>query len=106
MPSRNDWLDAALYPDSEPPARLDTLAARVDFVARLCAAWDFGRLPSPETVAEVRRVARGRGRVPVAHLSSVSPVAQMARPAACPLPRRAATVHTRRSESGVCVIEG
>lgn len=24
-------------------------------LARLCAAWDFGRLPSPETVAEVRR---------------------------------------------------
>jgi hypothetical protein len=55
MPSRNDWLDMALYPDSEPPERLDTLAARVDFVALLCAAWDFGRLPSPETVAEVRR---------------------------------------------------
>ncbi len=56
MPLHGDWLDTALYPDSDPPERLDTLAARVDFVARLCAAWDFGRLPSPETVAEVRRV--------------------------------------------------
>jgi len=24
-------------------------------LARLCAAWDFGLLPSPQTVAEVRR---------------------------------------------------
>lgn len=31
-----------------------TLADRVDFLARLCAAWDFGILPYPETVAEIR----------------------------------------------------
>lgn len=55
MPSSSDWLDAALYPDVEPPLSLDSLAARVDFVARLCAAWDFGVLPAPQTVAEVRR---------------------------------------------------
>jgi len=55
MPSQNDWLDGALYPDVEPPTELDSLAERVDFVARLCAAWDFGLLPSPQTVAEVRR---------------------------------------------------
>ncbi len=55
MPSQNDWLDDALYPDVEPPAELDSLAERVDFVARLCAAWDFGLLPSPQTVAEIRR---------------------------------------------------
>ena len=52
MPS---WIDASLYPDVEPPERLDTLGERVDFIARLCAAWDFGLLPYPETVAEVRR---------------------------------------------------
>jgi hypothetical protein len=57
MLSPSNWLDGALYPDVEPPAALPTLAARVDFVARLCAAWDFGRLPSAETVAEVRREA-------------------------------------------------
>lgn len=52
MPS---WIDGTLYPDTEPPEALETLADRVDFVARLCAAWDFGLLPYPETVAEIRR---------------------------------------------------
>ncbi|MBI3951070.1 MAG: hypothetical protein HY314_11530 [Acidobacteria bacterium] len=55
MPSPNEWLDGALYPDVAPPTELATLAERVDFIARLCAAWDFGRLPSQATVAEVRR---------------------------------------------------
>ncbi len=54
MPS---WIDGALYPDTEVPSELDTLAARVDFLARLCAAWDFGLLPEAETVAEIRRPA-------------------------------------------------
>jgi len=49
------WIDGALYPDEEPPEALETLADRVDFIARLCAAWDYGILPYPETVAEVRR---------------------------------------------------
>jgi len=53
--SNNLWIDGALYPDTEPPATLDSLAERVDFLARLCAAWDFGFLPDPETVAEVHR---------------------------------------------------
>jgi len=51
MPS---WIDGALYPDTEVPAELDTLADRVDFLARLCAAWDFGLLPDAETVTEIR----------------------------------------------------
>lgn len=50
-----EWLDASLYPDVEPPMALENLAERVDFLARLCAAWDFGLLPRSETVAEVRR---------------------------------------------------
>lgn len=49
------WIDGALYPDTEPPAALQSLAERVDFLARLCAAWDFGLLPDPDVVAEVRR---------------------------------------------------
>jgi len=53
MPSRS-WIDRALYPDTQPPEALETLADRVDFLARLCAAWDFGLLPDPATVAEVR----------------------------------------------------
>ncbi|MFP4394987.1 MAG: hypothetical protein ACLFTI_06955 [Anaerolineales bacterium] len=50
-----DWLDRALYPDERPPTEIDTLSARVDFLARLCAAWDFGILPTAETVAEIRK---------------------------------------------------
>ena len=52
MPS---WIDGTLYPDREAPASLDTLAERVDFLVRLCGAWDFGLLPRQETVVEVRR---------------------------------------------------
>ncbi len=49
------WLDAALYPDIEPPASLRGLADQIDFLARLCAAWDFGRLPEAATITEIRR---------------------------------------------------
>ena len=49
------WIDGTLYPDRDPPQALDTLAARVDFLARLCAAWDFGLLPDGDVVAEIRR---------------------------------------------------
>jgi len=49
------WIDGALYPDVEPPTALHSLAERVDFLARLCAAWDFGVLPDRDTVAEIRR---------------------------------------------------
>ena len=52
MPS---WLDGALYPDTAPPLALDSLPERVDFVARLCAAWDFGVLPEVATVTEIRQ---------------------------------------------------
>ncbi len=50
-----DWIDGNLYPDTEPPEALETLADRVDFLARLCGAWDFGILPYEETVAEIKR---------------------------------------------------
>jgi hypothetical protein len=49
------WLDGALYPDMPMPDRLETLADRVDFLARLCAAWDFGLLPETDMIAEIRR---------------------------------------------------
>ena len=51
----NHWIDGSLYPDTEPPADLGSLAARVDYLARLCAAWDFGILPDSEAVEEIRR---------------------------------------------------
>lgn len=53
--SDNFWIDGALYPDREPPTTLESLAERVDFLARLCAAWDFGLLPNPKTVVEIRK---------------------------------------------------
>jgi len=52
MPFR---IDGALYPDEPVPETLRTPADRVDFLVRLCAAWDFGRLPDAETASEVRR---------------------------------------------------
>ena len=53
--NNSPWLDGALYPDVDIPDALETLAKRVDFIARLCAAWDFGLLPNPNTIAEIRR---------------------------------------------------
>jgi hypothetical protein len=48
-------IDGTLYPDIDPPDDLRDLADRVDFLARLCAAWDFGILPHLETIAEIRK---------------------------------------------------
>lgn len=53
--NNSPWLDGALYPDVDIPDALETLANRVDFIARLCAAWDFGLLPNPNTIAEIRK---------------------------------------------------
>jgi hypothetical protein len=52
MPS---WIDGTLYPDTEIPSSINDLPERVDFLARLCAAWDFGLLPKIETINEIRR---------------------------------------------------
>ena len=52
MPS---WIDGALYPDTEVPVELSSKEDRIDFLARLCAAWDFGLLPEGETIEEIRR---------------------------------------------------
>ena len=52
MPS---WIDGSLYPDTETPDALERLEDRVDFLARLCAAWDFGILPEKDTVDEIRK---------------------------------------------------
>ncbi len=49
-------IDGGLYPDIEPPSQLNTLSEKVDFIARLFAAWAFGILPDWETVVEIRRV--------------------------------------------------
>lgn len=49
------WLDSALYPDVDVPEAIESLAERVDFIARLCAAWDFGLLPNTATIDEIRK---------------------------------------------------
>ena len=49
------WIDGALYPDTEVPTEIKTLGDRVDFLARLCSAWDFGLLPRAGTLAEIRK---------------------------------------------------
>ena len=49
------WLDGALYPDTDIPDALDTMVERVDFLSRLCAAWDFGLLPDAGTIEEIQR---------------------------------------------------
>ena len=48
-------IDGTLYPDEEVPDSLNTFGERIDFIARLCGAWDFGILPHSETVAELCR---------------------------------------------------
>ncbi len=48
-------IDGSLYPDEKPPDNLDTLPARIDFISRLCAAWDFGILPDLQTIQELRK---------------------------------------------------
>jgi hypothetical protein len=57
MTSDSGWIDGALYPDVAPPSEVATLSDRVDFLARLCAAWDFGLLPGRHTITEIRRPA-------------------------------------------------
>lgn len=32
---------------------MHSLASRIDFLARLCSAWDFGHLPDAATLSEV-----------------------------------------------------
>ena len=53
--NNSPWLDGALYPDVDIPDALETLPERVDFLARLCAAWDFGLLPDAGTITEIRK---------------------------------------------------
>ena len=52
MPS---WIGGTLYPDTETSEAIDDLPEQVDFLVRLCSAWDFGVLPTIETVTEIRR---------------------------------------------------
>jgi len=67
MKSQNEsWINGALYPDREPPSALTNLAEQVDFLERLCAAWDFGILPDASVVMEIRQ-ARWRDPIDACH---------------------------------------
>ncbi len=48
-------IEGALYPDRDPPKSLTSLNDRVDFIARLCAAWDFGILPDARAIEAIKR---------------------------------------------------
>lgn len=48
-----DWIDGSLYPDQDVPEELQTLDDKVDFIVRLCGAWDFGIPPGPQTLQQV-----------------------------------------------------
>ncbi len=76
----NHWLDGSLYPDMDPPDTLDTLPEQVDFLARLCAAWDFGILPEESTVIgdPQTRMDSCRRCLPFIDLASLSSVAPLA----------------------------
>ena len=45
MRQNNSWIDGTLYPDQDAPDDLGNLSVKVEFLARLCAAWDYGILP-------------------------------------------------------------
>lgn len=64
MPS---WIDGTLYPDTDIPDRVDTVSDQVDFLARLCSSWDYGVLPEPVTVREIKR-SRWRAAVEACRL--------------------------------------
>lgn len=45
-------IDGTVYPDVDsPPQSLDSVAARADYVHRICSAWDYGVPPEGETIA-------------------------------------------------------
>jgi hypothetical protein len=52
---KSEWFDSFLYPDVDLPDSLEALADWVDFLARVCTAWDFDILPCAVTVEEIRK---------------------------------------------------
>ena len=44
-------IDGSLYPDLDDPGPVETPGDRADYVARVCGAWDFGIIPSRDTLA-------------------------------------------------------
>lgn len=43
-------IDYSVYPDvDELPTDFSSLEAQADYLTRVCGAWDFGMIPTPET---------------------------------------------------------
>lgn len=51
--AQNHWIDGSLYPEQDVPDAIVSLPDRIDFIARVCGAWDFGILPMPATLKEI-----------------------------------------------------
>ena len=61
-----DPLDHSVFPDmDEPPSVLDTREDKADYVHRICAAWDCGSIPTPETFTLFARWKEVFDRFPV-----------------------------------------
>ncbi|MFQ5708669.1 MAG: hypothetical protein ACE5HO_14535 [bacterium] len=50
-----DWIDGSYYPEQPVPDNITGLPEKVDFLIRLCAAWDFGLPPASNTFEEILR---------------------------------------------------
>jgi hypothetical protein len=57
MSSANDtdWIDGRYFPEEPVPERIESLWGKVDYVVRVCSAWDFGLPPRAEVFRELLR---------------------------------------------------
>ncbi len=58
-------LDRRLYPDVPVPESLDTVLEKADYLQRLCAAWDFGLVPSGRMILALRDWREVADRFPI-----------------------------------------
>lgn len=47
-------IDTSLYPDREPPSRLEAPEEKADYLHRVCGAFDYGLPPTGDTLKELR----------------------------------------------------
>jgi hypothetical protein len=59
-------IDASLYPDCEPPSRLDTPEEKADYLQRVYGAFDYGLPPDADTLKELRQWKDVFDRFPLA----------------------------------------
>jgi hypothetical protein len=61
-------IDHSVYPDLDnPPTTLRTAEEKADYVARICGAWDFDVVPTPETFSLLRTWRDVFDRFPLLH---------------------------------------